>query len=121
MRKMNIKTISTAFLVFICALALSVSSASYGHISSHGKLVKEVKYIQANDICMNQYQKVSYTSTQPNDDYQTDMRSKSQAMAVGILFGARHALGPVKRTDTYSKVQAIKEYRSCQKERALKS
>ena len=121
MKNKTLKKISTAFFVFICAIALSVSSASYGYISSSGNMVRDAKLLKDSSHCKSMMNKASFKNTSPQFDTQ---RERSKAVAVGILFGARYAVDTAKNAAQDSgltKVQAIKNYRTCLKNRALKS
>ncbi len=118
---MNIKTIGTAFVLFLGVLALSVSSASYGHVSTPGKMMQEASLMKSHKVCSSYLQPAIYSVPEATENVSMDTRSKSQAMAVGILFGARHAFGSNKGLGDSAKVQAIKNYRNCRKERAIQS
>lgn len=115
----NIKSISTALLIFIGVLAISAGSASYGHISSHGKMIKDVKAHNDNNYCQ-AYLRSAHQTVQNKE---TGVRGKSHIAAVGILFGARYAVGSasVDEQANNQRVMAIKNFRNCLKERALKS
>ena len=117
MKSINIKKIGTALILFSCILVLSAGSASYGHISSHGNVLKNLKVNISDTSCQQHLKNVTY---EHNTKSQLDERAKSRAAAVGIMFGARFATDDDATGGKFKKVLAIKNYRSCLKEQALK-
>lgn len=117
MKNISLKKISTAFFIFLCVIAISAGSASYGYMSSTGGMIKTVEMKVHKQECKSHMQTASYTQKSLQFDNE---REKSKAMAVGILFGARYAVSS-NEDRAASKAQAIKSYRTCLKKRALKS
>ncbi len=118
----HINQISIA-LIFMGVLVMSAGSASYGHIASHDQIVRDVKAFDIRTECemhLDGVSDISVPKISLDDPNLEGTRSTSQAMAVGILFGARYASNPLKDDMHAQKVQDIKNYRTCVKEQALK-